>query len=735
MPITAELESKHLRVIVRQGEQVAENVSGRFALVVAPADKTDLIVSCEMPPWLDARATEVPVRVRAWYPWGTELVSASLRCNIRAAELPTFEPGAEPLTAGPFIRKGRLEPGGLGFSIPVDGFDLPDTPRVLGVQAIVESWEGHQSAGFGETLLGAESMYEANASIPSLEGEPLRVGRTVHVRPTQLGGGADLPRLQCDARLAEHDGKPGVRVRLTGSVPQPVIALVEAGDPLAARVLPSIDGLSEVFLPLEATPPEARVVLAAVAQTGLEILADVEVRPSQAQAISLDIEPPSAPLLPNESVRIGVTCTRVDPSPKRKRETTDSPATDATLIARLVPAADAGYVRWQPKQRRAPSRPAPSGPAIASSLSHGPAPGEAMARGTRPERLPLPPSLVAALYEGTTLWADVRPVSAAKTELDVPLPVAPGLYRLIVLARGPRGATARGEILLDTRRGLRVIASAPKHLTLGDRTIVAIMLENARAEPAEARVLVNVGEGLHVESVTVRHSGHPGNAARPADSAESDAASWTGEPVPLTVPAGQRAWLQLRVEAVRVGHATMHAEIALAHDAAAPDLRPPGSVTSDLRVRRTLRQHAHAAYEVLPVDRAGTTETTKAPLRLKRTLLRVIEERVQLDPATGEPSEEGVWKTKRQHAVLTAGERVEPGQKILVRDEFTLEKPLAAVTWFQRLPPNCRTLQNEPRGFQTAGDTQCQRSDASGCRIPTLAAGRHMHEYPLGDWR
>lgn len=162
MPITAELEGKHLRVIVRQGEQVAENVSGRFALVVAPADKTDLIVSCKMPPWLAKPASEVPVHVRAWYPWGTELASTPVRCDIRAAELPTFEPGAELLTAGPFIRKGRLEPGGLGFNIPVDGFDLPDGPRVLGVQAIVDSWEGHQSTGFGETLLGSE----AEALIP-----------------------------------------------------------------------------------------------------------------------------------------------------------------------------------------------------------------------------------------------------------------------------------------------------------------------------------------------------------------------------------------------------------------------------------------------------------------------------------------------------------------------------------------------------------------------------------------
>jgi hypothetical protein len=71
----------------------------------------------------------------------------------------------------------------------------------------------------------------------------------------------------------------------------------------------------------------------------------------------------------------------------------------------------------------------------------------------------------------------------------------PGLYKLIVAAR-PSRRVVSDTLVLDARRGVRLEASAPQWLTVGDRSLVAVRVENAYVEPIQAQVRCEVGDSL-----------------------------------------------------------------------------------------------------------------------------------------------------------------------------------------------------------------------------------------------
>jgi hypothetical protein len=772
VPITKELEGAHLHVVVRRGEHVVENVRGRLSLTVPPADAHKLVIDAHMPFRHDPDTSEVTVGVQAWYPWGTPLSAAWVQTVGRLVRLPLPEPGGDLLSAGPLSYKGRTDASGhVDISIRLADFGLPAGPRALGTWTTVFGWEEQQGVSQGVTLLdaapvygwllhrpddpqpgqpvqfevgwfdpaeqtgierphvevrGAEQpavrlnvrpdvngikcepwrpqvsgTYEAVASIPRLSGAPLRVSRSFQVRPRASDERAAASPVSCAAEWTEHSGRAAARVSISGRVPQPVLVLLEASDPLTARPLSGVDGLSEVLLPTDVAARDARVRLLTIGGAGIEVLADEAVRADPTQALVLQIIPPPTPALPGETARIRIACTRAN-----------QPDPDATLLARLVPASDMGYIRWLPGEARTISRSAAGAPVLVSSLGDAGAPptvragngstsappaSEREAPASAPvaaERLPLPASLVEALYEGETLWIDVRSGRSGETELQVPLPEMPGLYRLGVLALTPGGGLATDGLILDTRRGLRVVADAPARLTLGDRTVVAVRLESDRPEPTEARLRLDPGTGFQIESI------HVGGQVLAADAGEASGG------IPLMVPAGGRVWVQLRVEAVQIGEATLRAEVELAGG----------------------RQHASAAYEVLPVDRPAAAAPT---LHVKRTLLVLIEEREQVDPVTGEPSETGIWRSRWQHGVLGPDDRVLPGQHLLLREEFTLAEPVRGGTWSLRVPPNCYAMQGASQAKATIGDGQGRWLSSLRYKVHPLAAGYHAQEYHL----
>jgi len=262
----------------------------------------------------------------------------------------------------------------------------------------------------------------------------------------------------------------------------------------------------------------------------------------------------------------------------------------------------------------------------------------------------------------------------------------------LALAEG--GATAVESTLLDTRRGLRVMADAPTHLMLGDRTIATAMLANERSESTEVRVRLDVGDKLHVESISVNDE-----RVRLASLAPTPE-------LPVTVPAQGRVWITLWTEAVRPRIGTLTVEVNT----------PDGS------------QKTHRTFEVLPV---GTSSAGGPTLRVKRTLLLLSEDQERVDPVTEDVSDQGVLKTVWRHSILPSNFPLVPGQQLLVREEFQLDEPLTRVMWQQRMPADCHARQTESRAQQTMGVMQERRLDTLRYQASTLPAGPHTHEYHI----
>ena len=720
-PIAERWSDAHLRVTLRRGDEVVENVCGRFGVQVRPLGQPSPIVACRVPAQLDPGASDILGLVQAWYPWGTPLGKALLTCVARDVGLPTAErnEGLLPGKLNFAVRQGgghshggfarADEAGRFAFRVHADGFRFPAGPAAVGLWADFQGWEGAHGSNSAELLLAGEPVhtwlrcepgaprvgqdvylelgwydpagqtgvetpslevrsnagpplqlqlhpelgalrsdtwrpeaagtFSVVASLPRLEGDPLDVRRTITVSPAEAD---DADVLRCAAHFAKRDGRAGVLLHLDGQLDQPLAVVVSACDPLAAITLPGVDEATELFLPLETAATGARVIVA----SGGEHIATEDVQPDPADALEVQIETSATQSLPGTITTVRVTCTRAG-----------QPATDASLLARLVPATGHGLIHWLP--------------------------------GRAAETVPVSNTMSDALLAGETLWTAVASTTVAGTELEIPLPEQPGLYRLLVYARSPVAAEAMAAQTLDTRGGLHLLPEAPTGLTLGDRTLVAVAVENPGAAPVEARVRLDAGDGLSVESLRV-----PGQAFKP------------GELVPLRVPADSCVWLQAWVEAVQVGPGVLSAELKL----------PAG------------RQHAATQYEVHPAE---PPPATGEPLRLTRTVSLLIKDVEQVDSLTGEPSEDGIWRFVWNEAALRPGNLLLPGEHLLVRESLSVPDARTAIEWTQRVPPNCHALLTGSQAEQTIGESDQPRVDILSYSTKTLPSGVHVHEYHL----
>jgi hypothetical protein len=198
---------------------------------------------------------------------------------------------------------------------------------------------------------------------------------------------------------------------------------------------------------------------------------------------------------------------------------------------------------------------------------------------------------------------------------------------------------------------------------------------------------------LQIEELQVGARRLPGDAAQLAQG------------VPLTVPAAEPGWLQFRVEAVQAGADVLRVVVEFAHG----------------------RQEAAAACEVLADEPVAGTPGVK----VHRTLERIVLEYARFDAETGEPSAAGPWRVVRQPVPYVAGSPINPGDRILVREEITLPQPLDGVIWTQRVPPTCHALQTGPGSGRVIGELARRRVDQLRYVAPSLPAGRHVHEYEL----
>jgi hypothetical protein len=534
----------------------------------------------------------------------------------------------------------------------------------------------------------APGNYEAEAVLPMEADEPLHVHKSLEVGGSESSRGLASLLVECRARYAQREQQWVIQVSLSGTVGQPLLAFAEAGDPLAAASIAELNGSAELFLPIDGRrSADARVFVATVAEDGFRVLTSAAVEPAEEEAPVLSLEPASDPVSPGAMVSVEAVCARgAEATPP------------AVLLARLIDAAGTGYVEWIPG-------PVPEGAAAelgGLTLTSSGEPGQtgdnegpAPQSGSAGDRLS--PELAAALFEGTTLWADSRPIKAERTRLQVPIPARPGRYRLIVLARSLSGWLATDSLMLDTREGIRLLADVAEVFTIGDRSVMAVTLENPRATSVKALVSVRGGEGLHTESVRVV-------GGEPVEQTAGEQASIT-----LTLDPHESVRILARVEAIRAGAGT-----------AAVELEAQG-----------LEQRVECAYRVLTPERATPVDSPEAaqPIQIRRTLLLLTDE-PELPPAEeGLPAENG--GEEQGARPLAPGARLTPGQWLMIRDELTLDESLENVLWSQRLPATCVPPAYEQMAFLSLGKRNSVRRDYVAYSAPRLPGGKRIHECPL----
>ncbi|MGD8452353.1 MAG: hypothetical protein PVJ57_11090 [Phycisphaerae bacterium] len=753
VPITADLVDQHVHMLVRRGGQTVNSLRGRFGCRTARPGVHVPLVNCYVPPHLPPNVRVLPVQVQAWYPWGTPVSGALVTCLTRALDLGGVARG-EAHATNATIHEAELDESGLAFvDVPLDAWFLPAGPRAFGVQAIVNGHDGERTSGLGQTLLADEPVfswltwrpdepcvgqdvrfdlgwydpldqvgvappqlqiaaadetpvelslhaapggtvsepwspdragtYRVEASIPRLDGEPLHVVRDVHVAPAESVAG-DPGALHCRAWLSERDGTPGVALYVETNQPRQLIAVVEAGDPLVGCVLPAAGTTSEAFLPLAAAPVGAQVVLVGERGGAPVVVARQVVEPDPAWAITLHVERVAGePPLPGNTVDVRVRCTRAG-----------RPATDATIVARLVPAMDRGYEPWLAGEGRALLDESTAGPVVRFSST----PERAADAPPEPAGGGLPllsPLLTEALFAGTTVWTTAQPAPGGETTLSVPMPPAPGAYRLVVLALPQRGPAAMEELDLDTRGGLFLLADSPNRWTLGDRTRVSLLLESVAKTPSDVRVHLDVGTGLHVESVRIGDE-----ALQSGDILQAE------EGVAVTVPAHGRLWMRLDAEAMQEGVSVMQAWVEV------------GSST----------QQATADYSVLT---PGTVPPEGASLRVERSLMLLTPVMIHVDPVTFEETdaldapEKQIWR----RSPLPFGTLLAPGQRVLVREQITPTTPLAGVAWTQRVPSNCCPAFRNVSCRNEIGALRERTVDTVRYERPAPLSNVEVHEY------
>ncbi len=649
------------------------------------------------------------------------------------------------------VQSGQLdESGAATFRLPLAPLPFADGPAAIGVWSRVFGWEGLQEVGFGETLLAPDPVhvwlrlvtpkhdagqdlafelgwfdplrrvgserptlevrsatgestrldlhadigglrstpwrrptageYTASATLPRQDDEPLHITRTFSVPAAPESGSPGGPRVTCVAQAHEVGDQAGVRVQLAGSFDQPLAIVVAAADPLAVQVVPTLDGHHEAVLPVPALPADARVLVAASGDDGARIIADEAIAPAADYELELHLEPPQDALLPGMRAAV------------RVRGTLGGRPAEAAVVARLVRAADSGQIHWLPGQTRRIGYASGGRPTLTSSQTPAAA-AELAEMVTDDAHADLPPAVSDSLYAGETLWTAAATLVNGEAKLHIPLPTWPGVYRLIALGRTANGAQTVATQLLDTRAGVRLAADCPARLTLGDRTLIGVAVENPSDTRLELPVRIDTGTGLHLEMVRIGSGTSMGSPIAP------------GEPLTVTVAPGGLTWVQGLVEAAEPGAGRLTVELQL----------PAG------------RQSATAAYEVLAV---GDDAASGTPLLVQRTLsrLELISRGIPLGSGvTGDDGTDVRWE---QHAPRYEN-RFFPGEHLLVREVFTLPDELGVVRWSQRIPPNLHAaLTDSHHGF-SIGEPEPPRVDQLEYVATGLAAGFHTHEYHL----
>ena len=752
--IPPEWQGQHLHFVVRAGGQILANVLARTAVSVPVDAAARFRVRIDGPSWLRQPRATVIGTVRAEYAWGACLPNALVQCDLHAWCLPAATGGAQTTLGVPAAREDWLSASGrMDFAVPYTEFGQADGPLAVNIEARVSTWDGRRGAGTAQVLLAPErpyvwltqrpadaavggfvrfhigwrepgglvlgqrpdveirragavlerlplqtdwegltstawypaepGTYEVGATLPAEEAEPVRVSQPVEVAPAAAAS-RPAAAVHCVAQLVQTKSGANVQVRLDGESDVPLLAVLAGSDPGSARGLAELRGSAELSLPVaEETTRGLRVLVYGMDGTGYQELCAVDVAPDSRNRVEVKVTDVPTEVWPGTAARVRVVCGGAAGA---------RPGT--VLFARLVRAADFGDVDRPPGAESAVFTPRAALTLAASADAPGtaaktvdPTTGDADAVEAETELLRL------ALWRGTTLWVTSMSVRTEVTELSVPVPAAPGVYRLIVVARTPDGSSATDETVLDAQRGVWLTPSVPPRLTLGDRVLIAVRVENGYREPIDARVRWEPGDGLHIDALRVLTDG------------QAPVEMKSGEIPSVKLRAGAQAWVQAEVEAVQAG---------------------AGRLTV-VAVASGVESVGAATYTVLPADEPPTGASS---IHIRRTVdLWTADTATANDSA--EPNPPGGAQPRWAWRAVSASERLQPGQCVRVREDLTPSGPQGEVTWTQRLPATCQPLVKAPVKQVNVGTRQAGPPDALVYAVPGLLTGTQLHEYYL----
>jgi len=708
-----------IRASVSREKKTLPIIDGRLSFRVEPSGGVEAVVASDLPSHVTPKAAEISGRIAAYYPWGAALRTLRVHAVVRGLALPSEENGWSPRPFGPYILEKHdaddapemIKAEGLGryrLRLPLSSFELPPGPAALGLWAFMSDTTGRdlpvmlatlvspqsvhtwlyvqpQPARVGDGIRSTLGWFDSDKSMalarPVLRLRGERVDEELTLRPVPQGlqsepwVAADPGRYEISASLLRHDGssmtvartfevlapsgpappicqayvstvpdRGGIQVRTRGSLEGPVAFVARDSDPRGAVVLPRLEGQTELFIPTDAACRGLALELVSLAGEGRTVT-KIPVEEDAAHRMILELSKSSQPLVPGQSVRINAVCRRGDVA-----------VSDAVLLARLANEMGAGPVHWMPENPTEASEtlPGAGSPTEAAIAAHA----------------HLPDAVRRTMIGGASEWLAVQSPGV----LEVPLPPAPGLYRLAVLAGSPTGSLADASVLLDTRGGLEAWVDVPAQSTVGDRFAVTVGLRKPAGPPVAVELTLDVGAALTIV---------PSPPASPVVLPEVSASSF--------------AWFAARVEATTPGRGVAAARLTF----------------------NGLTQVVSAPYEVLAADEVPAAT---AGLALRRSVFVLA----QLPP--GESQETG--DSDRRGAVpLSSGDCVLTGQELLIREVFTLKQPLADVLWSQRLPPNCLTAFGPARGSAQVGELKERWAGVLRFSASWLEPGAYVHEY------
>ncbi len=597
---------------------------------------------------------------------------------------------------------GWYEPGGTVVST-VPAVRVWRGNEQVAELAVGPTADGLRSARWVPTEPGA---YRAEVRLPVHGADELCLSDEVVIGASPAATQPAADRVICRAEAACEQEQDGVRVDVQGRLAGAALVLVEEGEAVRGAAAAPLDGERSVFVPTRGAPtPAARVRVVTRRDDAIQTIADVPVARRGAEALRLEASGAEA-AWPGAEVPVQV------------RAAGGATAPGTVLVARLVDARGEGTAEWEPQFARSgdaaqwtvdtvwPQWPGPvalagaAGPEVATSRPIVPA-----------RRAPEPLSgVAAAVAQGRTLWCTSRDFAGGEAELHVALPTQPGVYVLELAALTGDGGGTTCRRVIDTRGGVAVYSHVPEWWCVGDRTILAVLLENGGAAPVDAKLRIAGGGGLHVESVRVAGA-TDGVLQRGADEAYM-----------LSLPAQGRVWLYGEVEASRAGAAELVVDVSGAGQQRRV-CRPyqvravePAAGRPATTVRRTLTVWSPPAWDAEGQEfNPEYYEDAHAPqpYRWPRSLIRLRELRWTERP----------W---------TAGDRLARGELVQVREELVLEKPQASVLWLQPVPANCWAMPQAARDAPGLGAYDGVVDGQLSFHTPALQDGAYVHQYLLG---